>query len=433
MSCDLPNTTFAVIDHGSFLPLARALARHGSRVIYHRPEWEKAFPTFNDAVIGDGFPEIEWCDDIWKVKSDVDVFVFPDIYHMGLQAELKQQGYPVWGAQSGMRLEINRQFFLGTLKDLGLDVPPFEVVVGISALRDHLKDRKDIFIKVSKFRGSWETTHWRSWSEDSHRLDLWAVRFGGIRERVKFLCFEKIDTNLEIGCDTFNIDGQWPERVLHGIEKKDCAYLSAVTEKSKMPRELTDVMDAFGPLLKTCDYRASWSMEVRVADSGNFFIDATTRCGLPSTGSQILAMKNLCEVIYHGANGELVQPEYEYQFTAECMVKINVEDGSWGTMQIPDELKDHLMVYDCCLVNGQPWFPSDEKSIEEVGWLVAAADSPVEVAKQMNQLADALPEGCDAAVESLADILREIEEEQESGIKFTNQKLPEPEVVLEKS
>jgi hypothetical protein len=48
----------------------------------------------------------------------------------------------------------------------------------------------------------------------------------------------------------------------------------------------------------------------------------------------------------------------------------------------------------------------------------------------MNSYADALPDGADACVESLADILRNIQTEEESGIRFTDAKLPPPEIVL---
>jgi hypothetical protein len=430
MSCDLPNTTFCVIDHGFGLPIARRLAAEGSRVLYYTP-WEKAYPVLNEAIIGDGFPEIERCNDFWSRKNEIDVFVFPDVYHQGLQQELRSQGKAVWGAGNSMRLELDRMFFLKTLKDLGLDVPKFDVVTGVSALAEYLWDKENVFIKISRWRGSWETTHWHNRQQDGHRLEEWAVKFGGVKERVRFLCFAQIDTMLELGCDTFNINGQWPKTVVHGIEKKDAAYFAAVTKLKEMPEEITHIMHAFSPVLKELGYACQWAMEVRVADEGNFFIDATTRMGLPSTASQLINMKNFSEVVYHGANGEMTEPDYEKEFTAECMVKIHGGTGVWETILLDPELKKNFMALDCCMVDGQIWYPADEKPIEELGWLVATGDTPTECAKEMNRLADLLPDGADAAVEELADIIREIEEAEDRGIKFTDQPMPEPEVVLE--
>lgn len=428
---DLSNKTFLVRDHGFFLPLARRLAATGAKV-YYAPTWEKAYPMLNEGVIGDGFPDIEYCSDLWLVKNKVDCFVFPDIYHQGEQRELRSQGLPVWGSGDGMRLEVNREFFLKKLKDLGLDVPEYELVIGITALREYLKDKKDIFIKVSKWRGSWETRHWRDWKQDGHRLDLWAVRFGGIRETIRFLCFPKIETTLEIGGDTYNVRGLWPETMIHGLEKKDEAYIAAVTKKKDMPEQLTRIMDAFSPFLQHMQYACQWCMEVRVAGDKNFFIDATTRSGLPSTAT-FTKVKNVEDIIFYGAHGELVEPDYGFKYSAEAMVKLNGDQGAWETFVMPPELEDHLKVYDCCMVDGQYWFPSDDKPITEIGWLVATGDTPTEVAKEMNRLADLLPDGFDAAVESLADVIREVDDEQKKGIEFGTHPMPEPEVVLEES
>lgn len=435
MMNDLSSTTFCCVDHhGLFIPLARAIAATGAKVYYQTPLDRR--DSLDEGIIGDGMADadiepIELVEDFWPIKNKVDCFVFPDVRHLGEQLELRSQGKSVWGAGRGMKLELNRLLFLEKLDELGLDVPPYEVVNGLDALRDHLKDKEDIYVKMSKWRGSWETFHWRSWAEDGHRFDLWGMRFGGIKNMLQFICFPKIETQLEIGADTFCVDGQWPSTMLHGIESKDAAYFSAVTKREDMPVELTHIMDAFSPFLHECEYRNQWSMEVRVADEGNFFLDATTRGGLPSTGSQIMAMSNLPEVIYHGARGEFVEPEYKFQFTAECMVKINGMKGSWETIVVPDELKPYLKLQDYCEVDGQPWFSPDEEPTDDIGWLVATGNTPTECLTRMNELSELLPDGSDAAVESLAEIIREIEAEQEQGIHFTDQKLPAPEIVLE--
>ena len=68
----------------------------------------------------------------------------PDIRHAGIQAELRKQGYPVWGSGRGMILEQDRVFFMDKLAELGLDVPPYEKVTGLTNLALFLKDKEDI-------------------------------------------------------------------------------------------------------------------------------------------------------------------------------------------------------------------------------------------------------------------------------------------------
>ena len=431
MSDDFSNRTALVFDHhGLFLPLAVRLGEEFGRVFYQTPQDRR--DLLNDAVTGDGMSakNIFCCDDFWLHKSEIDCFVFPDVRHCGEQMELRSQGLPVWGAGPGMNLELDRLFFLEKLKELGLDVPPYEVVKGVSNLAAYLKDKEDIYIKVSKWRGSWETIHWRSWQEDWQRLDLWAVRFGGLKELITFICFDEIETDLEIGADTYCVNGQWPKTMLHGIERKDEAYFAAVMEREQMPEQLLPIMEAFSPFLKEVGYACQWSMETRIVKDANYFIDATTRGGLPSTAS-FLAAKNVAEVIWYGAHGELREIDYGFKFCAECMVKIKGERESWETIVLPDELKSELLLSDCCEVNGQAWFPAGEEPTDEVGWLRATGDTPVECAKRMNELADMLPDGADAAVEALADVFREIQKEHEQSITFSELTMPEPEIVLE--
>lgn len=432
MSEDFSNKTFLVYDHhGLFLPLAVRLTEGVGRVLYHTPQDRR--DLINDAIIGHGIKGVEWCEDFWLQKKEIDCFVFPDLRHEGEQFELRIQGLPVWGAGAGMSLELKRLFFLDKLNELGLDVPPHELVTGWSNLLAYLKDKEDIWIKMSKWRGSWETFHWRSWKQDWHNLYVWAVRFGGVMEKLDFICFPKIETDLEIGADTYCVNGQWPSMMLHGIERKDEAYFSAVTKREDMPEQLLQIMDAFSPFLNQVGYACQWSMEDRVMtkEGKHFFIDATTRGGLPSTAS-FLKAKNVPEVIWGGAHGELVEIDYGFKFSAECMVKIHGQQGAWDTIVLPDEVKENLMLADCCEVDGQTWFPADDGGgcIEEIGWLRATGDTPIEVAKEMNRLADLLPDGANASVEELADVFREIESEHEQGIHFTEKPMPDPEIVL---
>jgi hypothetical protein len=429
---NLTSKCFCVFDHfGLFVGLAQRLAKSGARVLYQTPV--DRHDRLNEAVIGSGVEGIEWVEEFWDFKSAIDCYVFPDIRHSGLQNELRSQNLPVWGSQKGMRLEQARIFFLDKLKELGLDVSPHQVVLGITNLRIFLKDKKDVWIKTSKWRGTWETCHWRSWREDEQHLDVWSVKYGGMKEAVEFICFDKIETDLEIGADTYCVDGQWPSMQLHGIERKDTAYFSAVTPRNKMPEQITDIQGAFSPYLREVGYRNQWSMEVRVTKTQNFFIDATTRGGLPSTNS-FLAAKNIAEIIYHGARGEFVEIDYGYKFSAECMVNVKGEPDSWTTVVLEPEVRKNLLAQQCCEVAGQLWYPPLYGDTgKSIGWLRSVGNTPTEVLKQMNLLADALPDGADAEVEELAAVIREIEKEQKQGIKFTDAPMPDSSIVLEET
>lgn len=427
---EISQATVLVYDNGLFQPVAHRLAKDFKRVLYFTP-WEKGFSLINDAVLGDGFPDIERVYDIWDVKKEVDAWVFPDIGHSGLQLELESQGFPVWGCRDGDEQELDRRLFLRTLKECGLAVPEFEVVNGLNALRTYLEDKQDCYIKVSRYRGSFETSHFRSMDLDNGLLDLWAVKFGAVKELIRFLVFANIDTPLEIGADTYCIDGKWPDTMLHGIEWKDRSYLASVTGREDMPKQIQEVMECFGPVLAKSRYRGFFSMEIRVKDDVGYFIDPTCRGGLPSTGSQIALWENYSEIIWAGAHGELLNPVPAAKFSAESIITLKGDKTAWRVSEIPESLQGHLMITGCCLVDGKVAFPPGHDQEDEIGWLVATGDTQVDVIENQNALADDLPDGMDANTETLAYVLKEIHQAAEQGVEFSKEPTPPPEIVVQ--
>lgn len=427
---ELSEITACVIGHGLDIPIAQRLSRDVKRVLYFS-EWAEGFSKIEKSVVGDGIPGIERVMDIWPVKDAVDLWVFPDLSYGGLQQELESQGYPVWGARSGEKLELNREYFLRTLRELGLDVPPVTVCVGITKLREHLRDRENVYVKISLFRGSMETTHFRNWKLDEGLIDLWAVKFGGVRQKVRFLVCDAIDGAREPGCDTYNIDGQWPETVLHGVEYKDKAYFSAVTPFLEMPEQLRGVMARFEDVLERARYRCQWSMEVRVKDDKAHFIDPTTRLGLPSTASQIEVWENYSEIIWHGAHGEMVQPIAAAQFSAELVLKCSSLPRSWSTVEVPQELKQWVKLNGHCQVDGVDCFPPGDDDDKCCGWLVAIGDTPKETLDKLKSYVEQLPDGLSADIAPLAGVFDEIDEGESEGIGFTEKPMPEPAQVIE--
>lgn len=426
---DVKDITCLFIDHTLFLPLALRLGQTYKRVLYSTP-WEKAFPLVEDCVIGDGFEEVERCDDYWQAvdNGEVDLVVCPDVMHAGLQLHFEKLGIPVWGSRKGDALEMNRDKFLRVLKDVGLDVPPYERVVGTTALADHLRDKEDVYIKISKYRGTTETKHFRSWALDQTLIYKLAIKFGPCREQIPFLVFYAIDTDIELGGDTYGVDGLWPSIMLQGYEWKDKGYFSAVTDKEKMPEDVLNVLEAFSPFLAQNRYRNQWSMEIRKTEDKAYFIDATCRAPSPATGSQIIAWSNFPEIIWAGANGELADPVPDCQFTAECVLTLKRQKGEWGETEIPAKLAPWMKLANCCCVDGVIGFPPDDEP--EIGWLLAKGDTPEETVEQMKTHAAMLPDGVEAHLTSLVDLLKEIQEAEKQGIEFTGQSVPDPEVVV---
>ena len=420
---------FRIVDHGLFLPIARRLAREAGRVSYWTPA-DVAFPTVKDSI-GDGFPDIERVSSMWQDKDSVDCFVFPDCGFCDEQQELIEQGCAVWGARKGDILEVSRGTFLDTLAKTELAFPDHEKIEGITALREHLRDKEDKYIKISRFRGDWETFHWRSWQEDELFLDQKAVAFGPFRERIIFYVFDPITTDIEDGCDAWCIDGQFPDTIIHGHECKDQSYIGTFQKLSDLPEEVRCVNETFGPILGRYGYRSFFSTEVRITKEGeSYFIDPTCRAGSPPSQCMTEMIGNYAEIIWHGANGQLVEPEPAAKFAVQAVLELKGDESNWLTMAVDDELDRWVKASHCMMLDDHLWLAPDPTS-HYLNWVVGIGDRIEEAIKHLKHNVSLLPEGASCDFSAMAELLKEVEQAEEKNMEFTDQPVPSPEIVLE--
>lgn len=427
---EIKDLVLGVVDHGIFLPVAQKLAEQVGQVFYST-ERDDAYPSVKTGLIGEGLERLERVDSILAVKGQCDGFVFPDIGWSDLQLELEGQGYPVWGAREGDSLESSRGKFLRVLAELGLPVPKHKAVKGMAALREHLKSKTDKWIKVSQWRGDIETFHWRDWSHDEGLLDFYAHRLGPAKELLVYYVFEPIETEIEDGVDTYCIDGKLPKKCIHGMERKDTAYLCTVTDLADIPEEVRFATEAFAPVLGKYNYRSFFSTEIRIAKEANYFTDPTCRAGSPPSQVMTELYGNLAEIIWAGANGECVEPEPTAEFGAQVLLRIKGERTSWGVVELPKELRPWVKAGSAGEIEGRICSPPDEHSGNDLGWLVATGDTLAETIETIKGYAKLLPDGIDADVGCLADLLGEIKAAESLGMEFTDQAVPEPATVLE--
>jgi hypothetical protein len=427
---ELSEIEVTVLDKGLFVPIARRIARDVKRVNYWSPH-ERAFETCKDQI-GDGFPELTRLESEWDREEETDLWVCPDIGLSGIQRKLLRDGRIVWGARAGDSLEILRGKFLNVLQnETELPVPRCVPIYGITDLREHLKKREDKWIKISRYRGDWETLHWRSWDEDENTLDHYAVKFGPYREQVVFYVFDPIETKIEDGYDGYNIDGNWPSLCVHGMEAKDKAFLGAVQKFEDLPKELSVVNEAFGPVLAKYGYRSFFSSEVRITEEGeSYFTDPTCRAGSPP--SQVMAelFANFSDIIWQGANGNLIDPEPAAKIGVQGLIKLKGDRTTWSAMNLPEELDRWIKCGNCVREGGKLWFPPDDSNDSDVGWLVAIGDTIEQAIGELKNHAAMLPDGASCEFSELSDLLKQIKEAEDSGMQFTEQTIPEPEIVL---
>lgn len=429
---DINDAVACVIDHGTFFPVAGRLARDFKKVYYHIPNGESS-KTFAKEFRGDGHNEVILTSDFWKIKKEIDVFVFPDVGDSGLQMELESQGFPVWGSKSASVQEEMRGVWIKTCEKLGLPMPKTHVIKGISNLSEFLKEHENetFHIKISRFRGDMET--WKAYepSQIENKMDVLRMRFGPFKERITFYIQEPVDTDIEGGADTYFVNGRYPSKIILGYEKKGESYFATWKDRADMPEEIWKPSEALVALLASYRYCNTVSTEVRVKDGDSFLLDPCLRFPSPAGEEELEMYGNFSEIVYHGARGELVEPEMTARFCGEAVIAYDGDREGWKSIRVPEEVRQWVKLYACGYENGAYHFPPDQDP-EAIGCAVALGDTPKEVLDNLKEVREALKNApVDMHIEPMADLFEEIQKAEKEGIEFTEKPMPEPAQVLE--
>lgn len=370
---DYKTKSCCIYDYGLFTDLAVRLAKDFGLVYYCCPN-KTAFPSLNQIYIGTGIENVERVYEIAECIDDVDVFVFPDVYSASVQSYLDAKEYPVWGSRDGESMEVMRAWFMDLLAKVGLPVPKYEVVRGFSTLLDYLSsiDRK-VWVKVSLIRGDIETFCVDDLDIRESFLDDLRVKLGPIKEAVSFVVEDDIEAVAEVGYDGYTIDGQFPGKCIEGVETKSKGYVGKVVSYKSLDRAVRYVNDKLSDTLRSFNYRNFFSTEIRVTKDGTpYLIDPCCRAGSPPSEIYFEAIKNLAEIIWEGAHGRLVEPEFEANYFAELILSSPWAEKNILAIDFPKDIERFVKLRNCCLVDGkwyilpQPYFGTQIGGV--IGW-----------------------------------------------------------------
>lgn len=422
-----------VVDMGSFISLADKLSETCPSVSYHAPI-EREFRSIDEAVIGYGIPNVHRIESFMDpdVVKETDLYVFPDIGYTGEQRYLRSIGKPVWGSMGGDELERLRTKFVSTVKKLGLPMVHTEKIRGLDALCEYLKDKKNVWVKVNEFRDNMETWHHQDWLHSQPMLRRLYITFGVAPELVWFVVQDALDGATEIGYDGLSVDGWFPDSSYQGYEKKNELYLGARTDYDDLPEEVRAVNEAWSTVMKDYGYRNFFATEIRNLDGVPYFIDPTMR--MPGqTGEQLLeTMENLADVIWNGAQGELIQPEWNADFAGSATLNYKGALEDVKVIRVPDEAKRWLKLCRYRQKGDEYHFPVNKR--DDVGVVIGMADSIADTIKAVGENFEAIgDESLSVKLEGFMDLLEDVHKAQAEGIRFTDQPVPEPATVLEET
>lgn len=421
-----------VVDYGSFIAVADKLSETMATVYYYSP-YEQEFQNVRDCVKGDGLEKVKRLDDPLDpdVLKTIDLFVFPDIGFTGLQKHLRDIGKAVWGSMGATDLELYRDFFMGILKKVNLPIIHYEEITGLTNLAKYLKENDHKWVKINRFRANMETWHHLDYKHSLRTLDSLAVILGGTKEHVIFLVQDDIKSDLEVGYDGWCIDGKFPSASFQGYEKKNELYLGSALANEALPEEIAMVNEAMAPILANYGYRNWWATEIRISDGIPYFIDPTARMPGQTGEHQLETLTNLSEVVWQGANGILIKPEFAWKFAAEATLHYeqqskDIGNGEeWKTLHFPKAALPWIKLYHYCILDGVYHFPPHHT--DEVGVIIGGGDTIEAAIKHLVkhlELLKGLPLHANAV--GFASLIATVKEAEEQGVPFGS-KIPTPE------
>lgn len=367
------DATVMVLECGLFQSVAHVLTSQFKRVLYYR-DANQSFPTANDLAIGTGY-SFERVTSIWEHYEEVDIWIFPDIGYGDFQEWLKKQGKATFGSGVAGEFEQYRVEAKGILKECGLPVNAFEVVIGMDALREYLQKHEDVFVKLSLARGVTESFHSENYELVKVKLDEIEFKLGGVADEQEWIIEKPIKAIGEIGYDGITIKGQFWKMGIAGVEKKDCGYFCAVKPYEQLPKSLKVTNTKLSPQFEEWDYCGWWSTEMR----GEYLIDPTCRMASPAGESYLTLITNWGEIIEAGSRGELVEPKWAGKYAAQVMLVCQDAKTQWVPVQIDEAVRPHVFLYHSMRKpDGTEYVVPTDAKMAEIGNCVGIGNTPEE-------------------------------------------------------
>lgn len=345
--------TALVYDSFLFPYIAAKLADGFDRVLYYVP-MEDAFRASKKMLWGSGLPGVERVHDFFSHLDESDVVVFPDIGAGDLQAWLRSKGHAVWGSAQAEALELDRTRMKRLMHANGMAIHPTWLITGMDDLRTHLEDadNDDQYVKVSEWRGDFETHHHINWWLSEPWFKRVDHSLGPMRERIELVVESSID-GVEVGYDGFTIDGQFPQTAMIGYEQKDTGYIGRVCTPTTIPRVIQEVNDDLGPALTQLECRSFFSTELRVTERGEgFLIDPTLRAPSPPVEAMLELFTNWSDVIAAGANGQVVEPEPAAAYCAAVILRSSRAEDDFLALRFPPWARPFIKLHGHAIVDG---------------------------------------------------------------------------------
>lgn len=396
MSKKLPYNVM-VYDHAEFSFMASYLSRYFQNV-YLSTDWINGFPYYGAKNIGagiEGIIAIKKDDEAEDMEDDIDIHYFTDLYFKGRSKRLQREGRYVWGCGDFEMVERNRHLFYDLCVEAKLDVPKTTFVKSYDKLIEYLKDKKDLWVKLSEYRGSGETFKWEDdCFNDFSILELKRqVGPRGLTDpNLEFLIQEPVEAEFEWGIDTYLVDSKFPEYVYIGFENKCESYFGKLEKVSKLPESWQEVLKKWEVVIAKYHYTGTFSMEVkRGKDGKEYFIDPCNRHPYPASAAVMGGIHNYGDIIKNALVNKESTKIYGEKYVAEIVVRTSILNN-WVPIIFDKKHTDNIFLVNNLLDDeGMSWrVPPEQLYADSLKYCspVGTGDTLEEAIKQATELSE---------------------------------------------
>jgi hypothetical protein len=384
-------TAMVVDNGGSYLSFAPRLAKEYKTVYYSNPYWQDPYPLLKKTQIGVGIEGIQVVDNVWDVYDEIDLWIFLDTYSGPFIEWLKAQGEKVWGSGAGEELELERDLLKEQEQELGLAVQPWKAIQGMENLRVYLQENEDVYVKISKWRGTVETFHSINYKLIKPELDEMEHNLGPLSGQITFIVEDPIPAIMEAGWDGYIVDDKYPDSGLQGCEVKDKAYAGKFGKYTDLSPLITDFNEKMKPTFKFYNYRGFFSTEIRITeDKIPYMIDATCRSPHPPGEIYQTMYANLGEIIWAGANGELVNPIPTAKFAVELLMESEWSVKNYQPIYFPEQYKDNVKLKKATFIDGTYYIIPQLYGSNDIGAVVGQGETLEDAIKECTDVAKSI-------------------------------------------
>lgn len=195
------------------------------------------------------------------------------------------------------------------------------------------------------------------------------------------------------------------------------SYAGMVQAYSDLPEQIQHVNAKLAPILAKYRYSNMFAVELRIDKEGNAHpIDPCCRQSSPAGEAQLSVWSNFPEVVYAGARGQLVQPEFENPYVLQAMIYTKDDEREWLAVRCPEDVRESLNLYFGMRRGRLDWRVPQPNPFEELGSITVTGGSFEEAKEKLEAIAERIEGDVCIKTDSIDDAIKEFDLMKKKGM-----------------